>query len=610
MKTRMTRTILSIMLTLMMIMSLASTALAGTSIEFKGFDEKFNFVPGSEYTETDLFGNFKNVMPGDTVTEEITFTNSAADSDFINLYMRAVPHDDTNNPLSPEVSASGETVASMTDFLAQLSMKVWNGTQLIYEASPNELDGLQNNVLLGTFRSGDTTTLKVELSVPIELGNEYANRVGEVDWVFHVEAYNESQLTVRKVWADGNYNHSNGSVTVNLLKDGKFERSVELNAENQWTYTFDRLVEGHEWTVEEASVPYGYTVSYSTIGNTTIITNTPVYIPIPPINPPIDPTEDITVVKEWAGNEGNYPESVSVQLYRNDEPYRKVTLSEENDWTYTWYSMNPKYSWSVNEVDIPKDYDASYSRIGNVTRITNTYNPEEEPVSNDISLTVDKNWIDDNAADRPSSVKIALLKNGEFSESVILSELNNWTYKWDKLDGSYNWNVVETDVPDGYEVSYKVNDNKITVINTKIAEEEVIEEITPTEPEPKPPVNLSVKKVWNDTNANVRPDSVTVTLYDGETAKETVILNESNNWSYTWQELSPEGNWQVIEVNIPKGYTPSYHSENGVVTITNTGTLIQTGQLNWPIPVLTGLGAVLLTLGIIFIFRKKPHKDA
>lgn len=71
---------------------------------------------------------------------------------------------------------------------------------------PDELDGLKSNKLLGTFRTGETATLKVELSVPIELDNKYANRVGEVDWIFHVEAYNESQLSVRKVWSDGNAN--------------------------------------------------------------------------------------------------------------------------------------------------------------------------------------------------------------------------------------------------------------------------------------------------------------------------------------------------------------------------------------------------------------------
>lgn len=405
------KAIFSLVLMLLMVMSLASTALAASpSITFKGFTSGFDFQPGSEYTETDLFGNFKGVMPGDTVTETITFTNSAADCDFVNLYMRAEVHDETANPLSEKVAASGETVATMTEFLSKLSMKVWNGTELIYDASPDQLDGLKSNKFLGTFRTGETATLKVELSVPIELDNKYANRVGEVDWIFHVEAYNESQLSVRKVWSDGNANHANDSITVNLLKDGKVESSQELNAANGWAYTFDRLLEGHTWTVEEAEVPAGYTVSYNTVGTMTTITNTRNYTP-------------------------------------------------------------------------------------------------------------------------------------------------------------------------------------------------------PDLPDPTYPLNISVRKVWSNDNLKERPDSVTVTLYNGDVAYDSVRLGAWNNWSYSWKDLNAYGNWQVIETNIPRGYTPYYSVNNGVVTITNSRTLIQTGQLNWPIWVLGGAGLVLI-LGGAVVLGKKKRKNA
>ena len=400
----------SLLLTLMMLMGLSMTAFAASpSITFEGFSKGFDFQPGSEYTETDLFGNFKNVMPGDTVTETITFTNSATDCDFVNLYMRAEAHDETDNPLSPKV-AEKESVATMTEFLSKLSMKVWNGTELIYDASPDQLDGLKSDKFLGTFRTGETVTLKVELSVPSELGNEYANRVGEVDWIFHVEAYNESQLSVRKVWSDGNANHANDSITVNLLKDGKVESSQELNAANGWAYTFDRLLEGHTWTVEEAEVPAGYTVSYNTVGTMTTITNTRNYTP-------------------------------------------------------------------------------------------------------------------------------------------------------------------------------------------------------PDLPDPTYPLNISVRKVWSNDNLKERPDSVTVTLYNGDVAYDSVRLGAWNNWSYSWKDLNAYGNWQVIETNIPRGYTPYYSVNNGVVTITNSRTLIQTGQLNWPIWVLGGAGLVLI-LGGAVVLGKKKRKNA
>ena len=366
---------------LLMVVSLAATVFAASaSITFDGFSKGFDLRPGSEYTQTDLFENFKNVMPGDTLTQTITFTNSAADCDFVHLYMRAEVHDEAKNPLSENVAAK-ETLVTMTDFLSKLSMKVWNGTELIYEASPDELDGLKNNVFLGTFRTGEKATLTVELHVPIELGSEYANRAGEVDWVFHVEAYNESQLTVRKLWSDGNASHASDSVTVNLLKDGVVDRSAVLNAANGWAYTFDRLTEGHTWTVEEASVPDGYTVSYSTEGTMVTITNTKIYNPPPtpptPPTPPAPPTPvnpvDITVCKVWSGDEGkDRPDSVTVTLYDGETAYDTVRLGEWNNWRYSWKNLDGSGNWQVIESNIPKDYVPSYSVSGTVITITNT----------------------------------------------------------------------------------------------------------------------------------------------------------------------------------------------------------------------------------------------
>lgn len=363
------KAVFSLVLMLLIVMSLSSTAFAAApSITFKGFTSGFDFQPGSEYTETDLFNSFKNVMPGDTVTEAITFTNSASDCDFVNLYMRAEAHDETANPLSPKV-ADKETIAAMTEFLSKLSMKVWNGTELIYDAAPNELGGLGSNKFLGTFRSGETATLKVELSVPIDLDNKFADRIGEVDWIFHVEAYNESQLSVRKVWSDGSANHTNDSITVNLLKDGKVEKSQVLNAENNWAYTFDRLAEGHTWTAEEAAVPAGYTVSYKTEGTETTITNTKNDTPPTPPTYPLD----ITVHKVWSNDNGKArPSSVTVTLYNGDIAYDRVRLSAHNNWTYTWKDPNAYGNWQVIETNIPKGYVPSYSVSGNIVTVTNT----------------------------------------------------------------------------------------------------------------------------------------------------------------------------------------------------------------------------------------------
>lgn len=177
-----------------MLLTMALPAFAADSvITYKGKKDGFGFQPGSEYTDSDLFDNFKDVLPGDTREETITFQNKAKDCDYVKLYLRAEAHDKAN-PLSDGVEEAGETLDSMKEFLSQLTMRVYHGKKMIYEASPDELDGLEEDVYLGTIARGKTAKLRVELDVPVEMTSTFAGREGEVDWVFKVEAYNNNKL--------------------------------------------------------------------------------------------------------------------------------------------------------------------------------------------------------------------------------------------------------------------------------------------------------------------------------------------------------------------------------------------------------------------------------
>lgn len=167
---------------------------------------------GSGYTDTDLFNNFKDVMPGDERTETITIKNSVNGFDYVKLYIRAEAHDEEGNPLTysePFENEDGhdqadidgvrdETVVTMADFLSKLTMEVYlvnaDGTkQSIFSASPGQTAQLTDNVLLGTFAKGKSAKLEAVLTVPAGLGNEYAYRVGEVDWMFTVEGFNNEK---------------------------------------------------------------------------------------------------------------------------------------------------------------------------------------------------------------------------------------------------------------------------------------------------------------------------------------------------------------------------------------------------------------------------------
>lgn len=180
---------LGMALTMLLGMSMAAFA-ADSSVTYEGGAEQFVFLPGSEYTSTDLFDGFKGVMPGDVRTETIVIQNKNTNSDYVRIYMRAVPHDESVNPMSEKVAAEEPYLGDMVNFLSQLSMTVKQGEKVLFNTSPNELGGLKENVLLGEFNPEERTELTVELHVPIEMGNEYANRVGEVDWVFVVEELN------------------------------------------------------------------------------------------------------------------------------------------------------------------------------------------------------------------------------------------------------------------------------------------------------------------------------------------------------------------------------------------------------------------------------------
>ena len=181
------KTIASLVMMLVLLLGIGAPAYADGTVSYKGGAEKFVFFPGSGYTDTDLFDGFKGVMPGDTLTQTIEVRNRFLGTGSVKIYLRAVAHDEQTNPLSPNVAAAGETVATMSDFLSKLYMEVWQGDKCIYTGTPDQLDGLKNNVLLASVPRFGSVTLTVKLQVPKELGNEYANRVGEVDWVFTAE---------------------------------------------------------------------------------------------------------------------------------------------------------------------------------------------------------------------------------------------------------------------------------------------------------------------------------------------------------------------------------------------------------------------------------------
>lgn len=204
-------------LSLLMAVCLSSTAFAA-SVTLDA-NRKIDFGAGSAYASTDIFTNFKSVMPGDKRTETITISNNS-DFDYIRVYLRAVLHGGSNTISDGVLEAirdderwveenkqNGTTELDyMNDFLSQLNLTVKNGDTVIFNAAPNTQDSsnsvdseggdLAENLYLGTLAKEKTTTLTATLSVPITLGNEYSNRIGEVTWSFVVEGFHAPTISI------------------------------------------------------------------------------------------------------------------------------------------------------------------------------------------------------------------------------------------------------------------------------------------------------------------------------------------------------------------------------------------------------------------------------
>lgn len=121
--------------------------------------------------------------------------------------------------------------------------------------------------------------------------------------------------------------------------------------------------------------------------------------------------------------------------------------------------------------------------------------------------------------------------------------------------------------------------------------------------------DITVIKVWKDScHESQRPKTISVQLLCNGKVYDTVTLPVNGKWKYTWENLEVNHKWTVEEKQ-QEGYAAPAISQNGYIfTITNTCNkpntpttpdLPQTGQLQWPVPVLFALGAVLILIGVI-----------
>ena len=368
-------------------------------------------------------------------------------------------------------------------------------------------------------------------------------------------------LNIKTDWNDGNNvdNIRPESVSVRVLRDGTYLRTLTLNRTNEWKTTLTGLLKsdpitGHvyQYTIEKTGTTAGYTFAVN--GLTITGTHTPVKRIDIPVKVVWDDENDADHIR---------PDHASVQLSRDNQTVETITLNADNNWEFTVEDLpesdpqtGRKYAYSVQQTNLSGQYETSIDGF----TITNRHVPVSKT-----SFTVRVVWEDAENRDkiRPDHISANVLQNGKLFDTITLNSDTGWLYtlenlpELDAVTGQpYTYSVNEMDVPDGYEVSVK----GLTVTNTHI------------------PVNripVTVRIEWDDNrNENHdRPDQVSIDILRDSNILETVALNDSNEWTHTIEDL-PESDpktghvytYSVAATDPPQGYTSSVND----FVITNT----------------------------------------
>lgn len=433
---------------------------------------------------------------------------------------------------------------------AKLTVNLMNGNTVVSTVTLSEENGWEATVSnLPKKENGTVISYSwSEGSMPEGYSLEGSVTSGTVTTLTNKYAPEETSVSVRKVWTDSD--NQDGirpdSITVRLKADGKESgEPVELNEANNWTHTWNGLAKKAsgteiEYSVDEVSVPGGYTKTVTANENKTeyTITNT-------------HETEktEATVKKVWNDSnnqDGTRPVELTVNLMNGNAVVDTVTLKEANDWSATVGNLEKKaggkdieYTWT--EGSMPEGYKLTDTRKnGTVTTLTNTYAPEK------VSITGIKTWNDANNQDgkRPTSIKISLFANGNVVKSLDVTAATNWTYSF-------------TDLPKyeaGTEIKYTVGEEAVADYETKVEGYNITNTHKPET------LDITGTKTWNDSNNQdgKRPKSITVNLLANGIITDTKTVTADDNWTYSFTDLPKYANGQEITYTVSELTVPGY----------------------------------------------------
>ena len=152
-----------------------------------------------------------------------------------------------------------------------------------------------------------------------------------------------------------------------------------------------------------------------------------------------------------------------------------------------------------------------------------------------VDLSGRKTWRDANDQDgmRPESITLHLVANGVEKAQKTVTEQDGWAWTFDGLPRYEN----------GAEIAYTIVEDAVPGYTAEISGPNITNRYTPAL------ISVSVSKVWEDANDQdgLRPEEITVGLLaDGMDTGRTLVLNEANRWTGTFDGLDEYSHGEKI----------------------------------------------------------------
>ena len=487
-------------------------------------------------TGTDGTGTYEVTITGDAA-EGFTVTNKHTPETVTILVEKVWDDSDDTDGVRPE-SVTVHLLNGDTELASAVISDV-EGWKAEFERIPKMIDGAEAAFTISEDEvEGYTTEI-----------------TGNVEDGFVVTNSHELQKTTvsgKKTWNDEGFESNRPeSITIRLHADGAETAYVVVSAAEEWKWTFDDL------PMYEDGKKIVYTITEDTVEDyTTEIEGYDV------INTYAPGKTQVVVTKVWNDEDdqdGIRPDSVTVKLLADGEDTGKtLILSEAEKWTGTFADLDAGAVYTVEEIaegviqhdDVENSYrmDVDGDAETGFT-ITNTHTPQI------ISVIGTKTWDDNDDQDgkRPESITIRLLADGVETDSVTVTEAEQWSWEFDNLP-KYR---------DGNEISYTITEDVVKNYTSEITGFDVTNTYTPGK------TQITVTKVWKDEDDQdgIRPDSVTVKLLaDGMETDQKLVLSEDGKWTGTFSDLAAKKEEKTVEYTVIEVTDDVITGEDGAET--------------------------------------------